>query len=147
MRNATVVSGILFLVFWSALLVYTQLSPLAERSGPISYDPLFYPRLLILGGLAISLVVILSGLGTRQQPVELSLRVLASMAIVGAYLLLLKPLGFVLTSVALIVTLATYSGYRKPAALIAVALLVTAVTWFIFTEFLKAPLPAWPRFG
>lgn len=145
MVNVSTISGACFLVFWIGMYIYAAQSPFAGREGPISYDPLFYPNLLILGGFLLSLIVLIKGLRTKEITSKPGFRAFGVMATAGLYLLLLKQAGFMISSFVLIVVLATFSGYRKPFPLLASAAALTIVTWLVFTQLLQAPLPAFPR--
>lgn len=146
--NATTLSGGFFLLFWVGLWTYADQLTVNGRGGPISYDPLFFPMLLIQAGAVLSLVVLVTGLMKPQPAFRGSFfgrKIAAAMLIVGAYLLLLKPVGFLLSSVAMILALGSLLGFRRPVVLALVAVGGTALVWVLFTQGLKAPLPTWPE--
>ena len=146
--NATTFGGAAFLLFWLGLWAYAARNPMSGQGGPVSYDPMFFPLLLIWLGCLLSLIVLAMGLFKPPAPADAdqSWRPAgAAILIIGAYLLLLKPLGFVIASIAMVALLALVLGYRRPLVLALVAVGTTAVVWVLFTQGLRAPLPTWPE--
>jgi hypothetical protein len=79
---------------------------------------------------------------SQGAPREVPWRVIALCALLAAYFLLLSPLGYMLSTFALLLVLLTaFSGIRWPVAA-AVALLFVLASWAVFKLALKVQLPA-----
>ena len=68
-------------------------------------------------------------------------RGLITLAATLAYCILLKPLGFIPTSLAFMVFMMVTLGRRKPMALIAAPWVVTLSIWVVFEKILHLDLP------
>ncbi|MBF8221710.1 MULTISPECIES: tripartite tricarboxylate transporter TctB family protein [Halomonadaceae] len=71
-------------------------------------------------------------------------RVVITALAIAAYALLLVPLGFVLTSTALVFGLARYYGYRRYGVNLATALGVVLVLYLLMTRVMDVYLPTGP---
>ena len=65
-------------------------------------------------------------------------------ALLAAYVLLFQPLGFILTSIAFLVAGAWALGSRSPVRDVVAAVLVSLVTYVVFTRLLGLELPGGP---
>lgn len=138
-----------FVTLWVALWVYTSQSPLAGRGGEVSYDPLFYPDLLIKLGCALSALLLIREVfhpGAVEQGVARQHfgRVAGAVLLVAAYLLMMKPLGFLISSTLFFATFGLALGFRRYSLLAGAAVVISWIVWAVFTQLLRAPLPAWP---
>lgn len=145
----TVVAGVAFLVFWGALATYTALLP-AKAHPSLSYNPTFFPTLLMGLGIVFSLVIIGQGIVAERRaatapqasenPHDLR-RVLALVVVVGIYFAAMPVFGFLVTSFLFIPIFTFILGYRNWTVIAALALLGPVAVWLVFTYGLKAPLP------
>ena len=151
--NKTSMAAAAFLALWLCLGVYAFNSPLAERRGDLTYDPLFFPFLLIAAGIALSCIVLAQGwMGERKaqaepaQPGEShdARRIVGLMILIGAYFTAMPLAGFIPATAAFVALFAAYLGYRRWALLAAAAIFGSIAIWWVFTQWLKAPLPGLP---
>jgi putative tricarboxylic transport membrane protein len=68
-------------------------------------------------------------------------RALATVAVMGAYTLLLDPLGFLLATTALLAVLVRMYGERRWTVVLGVAVCATGAAYGLFAGWLKVPLP------
>ena len=145
----TIVAGVAFLVFWGALATYTALLP-AKAHASLSYNPTFFPMLLMGLGIVFSLVIIGQGVLADRRTAEAAhepehphdvRRVLALVAVVGVYFAAMPVFGFLVTSAIFIPAFTLILGYRNWTVTVALAVLGPVAVWLVFTYGLKAPLP------
>lgn len=116
--------------------------------------PAFFPEMLASALIALSAVLMIGavreapgGDAAQPPPFRLSLEdgrvraVLTAFAVL-AFTLVLKPLGFVVSSVLFLAAMMAMLGVRRPATLAGVALGVTFGVWLIFEKLLVLSLPA-----
>lgn len=111
--------------------------------------PGFFPG--ILAGLLIlfSLILVINAFAGRSKgeltPLKLSdpgvRRGLITLLATIIFCVLLKPLGFIPTSLAFLVLMAVVMGRRKPLTLIAAPAIITFSIWLIFEKLLQLSLP------
>ena len=121
-----------------------------DRPVSVASDPYWYPKLL-LGLIAVCAVWLMVQAvvqrGDAKGPERLRWRTLAGTIVIsGAYLLAYESLGFVPTTLALLLVFALFQGYRRPLVLGVVTVLFTALVWYGFTDLLNRvpPGPALP---
>lgn len=145
----TVVAGVAFLLFWGALATYTALLP-SKAHASLSYNPTFFPALLMGLGIVLSLIIIGQGLVAERQPAGGAhvpqgphdmRRVLALVIVVGVYFAAMPVCGFLVTSALFIPVFTFILGYRNWTIMVALAILGPVAVWLVFTYGLKAPLP------
>lgn len=145
----TVVAGVAFLIFWGALATYTALLP-GKPHASLSYNPTFFPVLLMMLGIAFSLIIIGQGLVADRRPAPVARPaeiphdvrlVLALIIVVGIYFAAMPIFGFLVTSAVFIPVFTLILGYRNWVAMVALAILGPVTVWLVFTYGLKAPLP------
>lgn len=113
------------------------------------YGPNLFPRILAAGIGCCALSLVVRGLRARgplvvwegwaRDPARV-LSVLALPAAVLGYIWLSEPLGFILTSFAILAALSLWYGARASVALPVAAGLTLAVHWF-FAGLMRVPLP------
>jgi hypothetical protein len=139
-------TGCAFIAFGAATVALAREYPLG---GAARMGPGYFPTLLgvLLAGIGV-LVLVKSLTSTGGGQVGrlhpwLLLRVLLA---VGAFALLLNPLGLVGTAV-IVVVLAASAGheFRLGEALIGAAVLAL-LSYLLFVWALNQPIPVWPRF-
>lgn len=145
----TVVAGVAFLIFWGALATYTALLP-SRSHASLSYNPTFFPALLMTLGIAFSFIIIGQGLVAQRWPAVVAhvpetphdtRRVLALVIVVGIYFAAMPVCGFLVTSALFIPAFTFILGYRNWTTIVALAILGPIAVWLVFTYGLKAPLP------
>ena len=143
------VAGVAFLVFWGALATYTALLP-AKAHPSLSYNPTFFPTLLMGLGIVFSLVIIGQGILADRRAADAAQepehphdlrRVLALVVVVGIYFAAMPVFGFLVTSAIFIPAFTLILGYRNWTVTVALAVLGPVAVWLVFTYGLKAPLP------
>lgn len=104
-----------------------------------------FPRLVAVIMLAASAVLLVNTLVRRAPVVNVSgmrpLRVLAVVAMMVLYILLLPYAGYILCSIALGGGLTLLLGYRRLWVVLIGSTVFTAVVFVVFNVFLKVPLP------
>ena len=147
--SVTTMTAAAFLIFWGTMWFWAEGSSFAEGDGSLAYDPLFYPRVIIVLGAVLAFVVLLYGLW-KHVPDDASGQdsraAFLAMALSAAFLLTLKLLGFFLSSAIFTAAFAFLFGYRRPFRVVTTWALTAGFVWLAFTEGLQAPLPSWPIF-
>lgn len=115
----------------------------------ISYDPLFFPRLLLaLGGLCAAAITALGLLRPHVAHGELRWGLwLALTTLVGGYFWAMSQIGFLTSTTIFVILFGAVLGYRRWPALIGFAVVTSAVVWYVFTAVLQVPLPVAPWLG
>jgi putative tricarboxylic transport membrane protein len=111
--------------------------------------PSFFPNILAGFLILSSLALIVTALRGRSKgsvaPLRISdpgvQRALCTLAATLVYCILLKPLGFIPTSLAFMVFMMVTLGRRKPMALVAAPWVVTLSIWVVFEKILHLDLP------
>ena len=110
--------------------------------------PTFFPRVALAMTAAFGILVALT-VSMRTDPLPLLamtrgnwLRIAALLVISAAYLASMRPFGFVLSSIALMLWLPLLVGYRRPVPLVATALLLPPAVSLVFWYGLKVALPS-----
>lgn len=126
------------------------LSEGTTTGGP---GPRFLP--MLLGGLMVLLGAMIALGPARARPSGAAAageadagesqggqgRALATVAVIGAYTLLLDRLGFLLTTALLLATLMRMYGERRWAVVLSVAVCATGAAYGLFAGWLQVPLP------
>ncbi|KAF0805943.1 hypothetical protein A6D6_01999 [Alcanivorax xiamenensis] len=115
----------------------------------VANDPFWYPKvLLILIGVCSLWLLVKSALGrSGTPPSSLQWRALAATVVIsGAYLLAYEALGFVPSTLVLMLVMSGVLGFRHPLWLVVISVLFTAVIWYGFADLLNRtpPGPALP---
>ena len=110
--------------------------------------PTFFPRVALAMTATFGILVALT-VSLRTDPLPLLamtrsnwLRIGALLVITAVYLASMRPFGFVLSSIALMLMLPLLVGYRKPVPLVATALLLPPAVSLVFWYGLKVALPS-----
>lgn len=138
---------------YAAFFTMDQLLPPFMQRNPIW--PSTFPKLLAIAGALTALTIVL-GLekpdGPAKEP-EINYRrlwdyhlgqALALLGLMVAYALLLRPLGFILSTVGFLCCASVVLGERKFHILIPVTVLATGVVWYLVQQVLGIflrPLP------
>lgn len=82
-----------------------------------------------------------NGQQAEQEKAETNYNWLIIIGAGFAYYLLLKPLGFIITTLALMSSIPVALGYRKYKVVLPLAIILTLSFYWIFTSFFYIPLP------
>ena len=156
--SPTSLAALAFLMFWGIMAFWAARSPLAGQATDLAYDALFYPGLLILIGSALAVAVLVIGILTKSDGEGLvntrnaaesgqsGVEAVHAAGLATAFVLLLEPLGFFLTSALFVVAFSFVFGFRRLPVVLALAVGTSLAVWLLFTQGLRAPLPEWPAF-
>lgn len=149
MRLNDAVIGIVLVLFALAMIWHTRTFPAMPGQD---YGPALFPTLIGIGFIVTGAILIAGGLARRRtEPwfaggpwLRSPPHVIDFLAVVGGllfYILLSDRLGFILTSLALLFVLLVLFRGGRPLSSFAIALVVTLVVNYAFTQLLLVPLP------
>jgi hypothetical protein len=149
LANPGAIGGTLALAAGVWVMIEASGYPLGtlRRMGPGYFPVLLGALLAAMGGL-LALTALLSGeAGCAGEPREDDVRpdaraLVAVLAGLGAFALLLPRFGLVPAVAALVVISAQGSGQMRPLGALALAVVLAALAWAIFRLGLGLPLPA-----
>lgn len=133
------------LVLTAGLVVSTFGLEFAELGG--AFSPMFFPRIILIILLALgalNLVVDLLAAGERKS-IELGPVLIISAAFI-AYVLVLMPLGYFISSVAVGAVILIALGLRNPVQILLFPACGAGALVGLFNHILKMPLPSSPFF-
>lgn len=135
--------SLLILVLSSGLIASTFGLNFAELGG--AFSPMFFPRIIlfIMTALAVMNVIIDMRTNADAKPIELKPTLIISIAFV-AYVLLVVPLGYFISSVAMGFIVLLALGLRSPVMLFAIPVASAGTLVALFNHVLKMPLPSSP---
>jgi hypothetical protein len=112
-----------------------------------AFSPMFFPRIILFILLALTLLNVVIDLmaPSRATPIEL-MPVLVIGAAFIVYVLILIPLGYFASSVAVGAVILLALGLRNPVQVIGIPLLGAGALVGLFNHILKMPLPTSPFF-
>ena len=143
----------------SVLLFWATLGLRQHPLAPIS--PAFYPRIVLVATAGLSALMAIQDVIARRRargaqttaPTEIDWgRVLRAFGVFAAYVLALPYLGFRIATCAFLVAMQATLDWPRDArrwiTVAAVALIGTAITYFVFERYLQVLLPRgrWTRF-
>ena len=146
MRTADIVAGLIGILIG----VYTVWE--GSNMPPdlvMKIGPSFFPNILAGFLILSSLALVVTALRGRSKGSVAALRIsepgvqrgLITLAATLVYCILLKPLGFIPTSLAFMVFMMVALGRRKPMTLVAAPWVVTLSIWVVFEKILHLDLP------
>ena len=143
--HATTLFGLFFLagtafLWWEG----TRHSLSVQEGSGIAYDPLFFPNvLLVLGAVCASCIIVLGLVTKDSDGAEPRWGLLCALVLlIAAYFWAMATVGFVVVTAPFIVLFCGLLGYRRWTAVVLTASGITASVWYVFTAWLKVPLPA-----
>lgn len=146
MRRADLLIGIGLLVF--AVIYLRESFAITVGFAADRLGPRFFPRLLAGALAASAFALIWRSLGGRSDPAPLPpVRIgqfLWTLGLTLAYVLLLPPLGYLITTVLYVAALIWLLGYRNLVGLAATSAGVTAVLYLVFARALHVLVPLGP---
>ena len=127
------------------LFLHTYTLGFAELGG--AFSPVFFPRIILAGWILLALMsfvvdVLSKSAATSNRWLLVTLNVCA----LFAYISLLQPLGFFISSVLFCIASLLTSGQRKPLDILLFSLLVPGALVLLFNHMLTMPLPVSPFF-
>lgn len=133
-----------------AVAIYMTLSFKKFKNVPVG--PEVFPRIMAVGLMVCSLVLFLQAMVKKSKKAAptLSLKdrgirhVLLGIALMAAFYLLWKPLGFLILSPLVLLGLMLLADYRRWTVMAVVAVLVTVAVWLLFWQVLSIELPVGP---
>jgi putative tricarboxylic transport membrane protein len=139
---------ILFSVLFYVLIPYQIAKPkLFMGRALMGMKPTLFPRLTMIGLLGLSVLYFIQSFNLWEKNLFKDLdrkgltRIVVTFLILGAYALLLEPLGFVLSSALIAGALTLYLGNRNIFILFLVIIGIPLAIFFIFTRALRVSLP------
>jgi putative tricarboxylic transport membrane protein len=134
-----------------------QATALREGPGYAAVGPRVFPVIVGTGFLVSGLALLLSGLGGARRPETDAAAegeaptdwstLLAMAGLLALYVVLFRPLGFILTSAAFLLAGAWVLGSRAWARDLAAGAMVSIATYMVFARLLGLELPAGPLEG
>ena len=140
-RKGTLISTALLLVFAAVGFVLTLSFPAPAQ--PIDPGPAAFPR-LIVGGLAIFALLQLLEPGNGEEPLprgRQALKVVGVLVLLLVYAAVLKPLGFIVSTIIFLVGALILAGVRRPFPLVLMPVGLAVVLFYVFYELLRVSLP------
>ena len=140
-RKGTLISTGLLLAFAAAGFVLTLGFP--SPAQPIDPGPAAFPR-LIFGGVAILAMLQLLEPGKGEEPLprgRQALKVGGVLVLLLVYAAVLKPLGFIVSTVIFLVGALILAGVRRPLPLVLMPVGLAVVLFYVFYELLRVSLP------
>jgi hypothetical protein len=136
------VISVIILLLTVGLVVSTFGLQFADLGG--AFSPMFFPRiiLIILMGLAVLNVVDVISTPSKT-PIQLGPVLMIAAAFV-AYVLVLVPLGYFISSVGVGIVILLALGVRNPLQIIAIPVVGAGSLVLLFNHVLKMPLPVSP---
>ncbi len=141
MKIGELLVGALFLT--AAAMAFVLAGNLQSTTNAADPGPAAYPRLMAtLMGLC-ALTVMVQAVRSPFTPVGGGKWMLAlvTFAIAVVYLLLFEPLGYLISTAALIVVMLLLGGVRNLVQLVAVPVAYVATTYYLFSSVLMLQLP------
>jgi putative tricarboxylic transport membrane protein len=140
-RKGTLISTGLLLAFAAAGFVLTLGFPAPAQ--PIDPGPAAFPR-LIVGGLAIFALLQLLEPSKGEEPLprgRQALKVVGVLVLLLVYAVVLKPLGFIVSTIIFLVGALILAGVRRPLPLVLMPVGLAVVLFYVFYELLRVSLP------
>lgn len=115
-------------------------------------SPKIFPTVVAAGFIVIGAIYVVASLRLREtnhlrtlSPQNL-LNLAVTVIVMVAYVLLLRPIGFVASSMIVATTISLYYGSRDPIGIGIVGVLAPLGIYTLFTRYLSVSLPPFPRF-
>ncbi|MBT8410893.1 MAG: tripartite tricarboxylate transporter TctB family protein [Octadecabacter sp.] len=137
--------SIIILALTVGLVVSTFGLEFADLGG--AFSPMFFPRIILFVLLFLAALNVAADLRTSgdAQPIEL-IPVLIIGAALVVYVLILVPLGYFISSVAIGVVILLALGLRNPLQVLTIPVVGAGSLVGLFNHVLKMPLPTSPFF-
>ena len=127
----------------AALLASTRGAAYADLGG--AFSPTFFPRIVLVGWIALAAIATLAELTAERAAGESRLLAVAIVSVaLLVYVRLLPTLGFFACSAAFAAVVLLVTGQRRPLPLLAFSLALPAALVALFNHVLVMPLPVSP---
>jgi len=138
-----VILGLLLLCIGCGLLAHTYDSQYLNDQIDVQFGPMFYPTLILVMWILLSLGMIVEGLlkspVTSQNKLNMPMLVMFSLLAVF-FIIILDYAGFLISSIFFFLLSSLIIGWRKPISLIATGILFPLITWYVFEHLMHLPL-------
>lgn len=153
MKKKDLISSIVFLILAGMLFIYSGTYP-QKASGSVVLNPGFYPQMLSIILAMLSIILFVStlkkgksddqeeGIWTTKKSIVLFVITLGTLLL---FPLIMNFLGFatsVFIFLFIVITALTTDAKTKLLPILAVAIGLTAIMYFVFKVFLRIPFPA-----
>lgn len=139
-----ILSVVLF-VLTAGLVLSTFGLTFADLGG--AFSPMFFPRIILFVLLGLAGLNVVIDLMAKDSSAPINFWPVAIVALAfGAYVLLLMPLGYFLSSTGVGIIILLALGLRNPLQVIGVPLAASGALVGLFNHMLKMPLPTSPFF-
>lgn len=137
--------ALIILLLCSGLLWSTFGLQFADLGG--AFSPMFFPRIILMVLVALAALNLLIDLTnqTENKKIQLVPTLVISMGFL-AYVLMIMPLGYFISSVLLALLILITLGIRNPLTLITLPVAAAGSLVGLFNHALKMPLPTSPFF-
>lgn len=136
--------GIVLLVIAMALLIHTFDPQYAETMAGLNVGPVFFPQLMLYSWIALAVLSVIVIPDALREAIAEQRRhgpaVAMTLALI-AFLLLLKPLGFLFDSILLCITIQWISNRRITAMPVVWGTVLAVTSWAMFEFVFGIPLP------
>lgn len=150
--NSGAALGVLALgiVIW--LLVPYQVAEPPSFFGRSSagISPKLFPQMIAIGMMIIGACYFVASLtmdqvsGFRGLPVTAYINLAVVLVAMLAYVALLRPLGYVATSMGVAIVISLYYGSRNPVGIGLTGIVAPLAIYYLFTRYLSVSLPPFP---
>lgn len=112
------------------------------------FDPAFFPRILLVLWIVLSLVILVRSWLVWSERIESQkwLRLAGCMLLCVVYVALMHAVGFLFASIAFAFAAMSFLGLQRPVWIALVGVLFPLLTWYCFVHLLQLPLPHSPWF-
>lgn len=139
-----VISAVI-LVLTAGLVVSTFGLEFADLGG--AFSPMFFPRIILMILLALAAINMVLDLLAKPDSTSIELVPVLLIAVAFmAYVLLIMPLGYFISSVGVGVVILLALGLRNPVQVLLVPVAAAGALIALFNHVLKMPLPSSPFF-
>lgn len=113
-------------------------------------SPALFPQIAAIGFVIVGIVYFLSSAkmtvvnGFKELPASAYLNLGVVLAVMIIYVVLLRPLGYAISSGLAALTIALYYGSRNIFAIALVGVVAPLAIYFLFTRYLAVSLPPFP---
>lgn len=141
---------LLGLAIW--LLVPYQVAepPRFFGRSSVGISPRLFPQLLAIGFMLIGALYLFASLrmtevsGFRGLPLSAYVNLAVILVAMIAYVALLRPIGYVASSILVAVSISLYYGSRSPVGIGIAGVVAPLVIYYLFTRHLSVSLPPFP---
>ncbi len=150
--NTVVALGCILLgiAIWFLIPYQVQKPPTFLGQNSSGLSPALFPRLAAAGFVVVGLAYLVLSFRMyerstlRELPASAYVNLAVLLAVMIVYVALLRPLGYVLSSMLVATGIALYYGSRNAFGIAAVGVAAPLAIYFLFTRMLTVSLPPFP---